>query len=78
MSRRLIAVRPTQHTQSSVTCSPAFTDAMSGESAWSREAQAVLILADRLGALLDEVELALYDVRNLQSLRLTPLHRLAQ
>jgi hypothetical protein len=51
---------------------------MGGESAWSREARAVLILADRLGTSLDEEELALYDVRTLQALRFTLQRRLAQ
>jgi hypothetical protein len=78
MSMQFTAVRPTQRTQSSVTCSPAFTGAMSGESAWNREARAVLILADRLETILDEEELALYDMRNLQALRLTLQCRLAQ
>jgi hypothetical protein len=42
---------------------------LSGTDAWSREAQRVWEQATRLGLALDEVELALLDVRDLQALR---------
>ena len=46
-----------------------FDRALRTESAWTREARAVLRLADERGLCLDEERLLLSDVRDLQALR---------
>lgn len=78
MSRQLMGVHPTDRAQSSIAYSRDFATALGSVSAWSRDARAALILADRLGIKLDEEELALYDVRDLQALCFTLQRRLAQ
>ncbi len=78
MSMSLAGIRSTPRAQSTVAHSIAFATAVSGTAAWSRQAQAALILANRLGMTLDEEELALYDVRDLQALCSKLQRRLAQ
>ena len=64
------ATHPVVHAQSrGTTYSRTFGAALDGQSAWSREARAVVTLAARMGQMLDEQDLIVSDVRDLQAMR---------